>query len=37
MCRLLRIHWLYESKYINESDVKFIINEIENKRIIEGL
>lgn len=35
--QISRIHWLYESKYINESDAKFIINEIESKRIIEGL
>jgi len=32
-----RIHWLYENKYISESDAEFIIDELENKRIIEGL
>lgn len=32
-----RIHWLYENKYISESDAQFIINELESKRIIEGL
>ncbi|MFC7347124.1 hypothetical protein ACFQO9_10390 [Chryseobacterium zhengzhouense] len=32
-----RIHWLYENKYISESDAQFIIDELENKRIIEGL
>lgn len=31
-----RIHWLYESKYISESDAKFILGELESKRIIEG-
>nr|WP_314491274.1 hypothetical protein [uncultured Chryseobacterium sp.] len=35
--QISRIHWLYENKYINESDAKFIIDELENKRIIEGL
>lgn len=35
--QIARIHWLYESKYITESDAQFIINELENKRIIEGL
>ncbi|KMQ67305.1 hypothetical protein ACM39_14230 [Chryseobacterium sp. FH2] len=35
--QLSRIHWLYENKYINESNAKFIIDEIESKRIIEGL
>ena len=35
--QISRIHWLYESKYISESDAKFIIDEIESKRIIEGL
>ncbi|MGO4709550.1 hypothetical protein AB4Y90_10620 [Chryseobacterium sp. 2TAF14] len=28
-----RIHWLYENKYINESDAKFIINELESKEL----
>ncbi|MFY1046423.1 hypothetical protein [Chryseobacterium sp. GP-SGM7] len=32
-----RIQWLYENRYINESDAQFIINELESKRIIEGL
>ncbi|WP_326983716.1 hypothetical protein VUJ46_04005 [Chryseobacterium sp. MYb264] len=32
-----RIHWLYDNRYINESDAKFIIDELESKRIIEGL
>ncbi len=32
-----RIHWLYENKYISESDAHFIINELETKRIIEGM
>ena len=31
-----RIHWLYENKYISESDAKFILDELESKRIIEG-
>ena len=31
-----RIHWLYENKYISESDAKFILSELESKRIIEG-
>jgi hypothetical protein len=35
--QISRIHWLYESNYINESDAKFIIDELESKRIIEGL
>lgn len=35
--QISRIHWLYENKYINESDARFIIDEIESKRIIEGL
>lgn len=34
--QISRIHWLYEMKYINESDAKFIIDELESKRIIEG-
>jgi len=32
-----RIHWLYENRYIDESEAKFIIDELESKRIIEGL
>ncbi|WP_394660116.1 hypothetical protein [uncultured Chryseobacterium sp.] len=35
--QISRIHWLYEMKYISESDARFIIDELENKRIIEGL
>jgi hypothetical protein len=35
--QISRIHWLYENKYISESDAHFIINELESKRIIEGL
>lgn len=35
--QISRIHWLYENKYISENDAKFIISEIESKRIIEGL
>lgn len=35
--QISRIHWLYEMKYISESDAKFIIDELESKRIIEGL
>lgn len=35
--QISRIHWLYENKYINESDAKFILDEIDSKRIIEGL
>ncbi|GEN74687.1 hypothetical protein [Chryseobacterium hagamense] len=34
--QISRIHWLYEMKYISESDAKFIIDELENRRIIEG-
>ncbi len=34
--QISRIHWLYEMKYISESDAKFIIDELESKRIIEG-
>ncbi|WP_294296274.1 hypothetical protein [uncultured Chryseobacterium sp.] len=33
--QISRIHRLYEMKYISESDAKFIIDELENKRIIE--
>ncbi len=32
-----RIHWLYDNKYISESDAKFILDELESKRIIEGI
>jgi hypothetical protein len=35
--QISRIHWLYENKYISESDAKFIIDELESKRILEGL
>ncbi|WP_312901200.1 hypothetical protein [Chryseobacterium taichungense] len=35
--QISRIHWLYENQYITESDAKFIIDEINSKRIIEGL
>ncbi|KPE50682.1 hypothetical protein [Chryseobacterium indologenes] len=35
--QIARIQWLYESKYITESDARFIIDELETKRIIEGL
>ncbi|MCJ8153484.1 hypothetical protein MKJ01_06865 [Chryseobacterium sp. SSA4.19] len=35
--QISRIHLLYENKYINESDAKFIIEQLETKRIIEGL
>ncbi len=35
--QMSRIHWLYENKYITESDAKFIIEQLESKRIIEGL
>lgn len=31
-----RIHWLYENKYITEKDAKFILEELETKRIING-
>ncbi|KFF21869.1 hypothetical protein [Chryseobacterium sp. JM1] len=34
--QIARIHWLYESKYITESDAQFIIDELETKRIING-
>jgi hypothetical protein len=32
--QIARIHWLYESKYISESDAQFIIDELETRRII---
>lgn len=32
-----RIHWLYENKYISEKDAKFILEELETKRIIDGI
>jgi hypothetical protein len=35
--QLARIHWLYEMKYISESDANFIIEEIDTRRIIKGL
>lgn len=35
--QISRIHWLYEMKYISESNAKFIIEELESRRIIEGL
>ncbi|REC76410.1 hypothetical protein DRF60_13660 [Chryseobacterium elymi] len=35
--QIARIHWLYENKYITESDAQFIIDELETKRIINGL
>ncbi len=35
--QISRIHWLYENKYITERDAKFIIEQLESKRIIEGL
>lgn len=35
--QISRIHWLYENQYITESDAKFIIDQINTKRIIEGL
>lgn len=35
--QISRIHWLYENQYITESDAKFIIDEINSKRIIDGL
>ncbi|WP_300686756.1 hypothetical protein [Chryseobacterium sp.] len=34
--QIARIHWLYESKYITESDAQFIIDELETRRIIKG-
>ncbi|MGG7549425.1 hypothetical protein ACQ7CX_02290 [Chryseobacterium arthrosphaerae] len=34
--QIARIHWLYESKYISESDAQFIIDELETRRIIKG-
>ena len=35
--QIARIHWLYECKYITESDAKFILDELNSKRIIEGM
>ena len=35
--QMSRIHWLYENTYITGSDAKFIIKQLESKRIIEGL
>ncbi|TZF98762.1 hypothetical protein FW781_02220 (plasmid) [Chryseobacterium panacisoli] len=35
--QIARIHWLYESKYITESDAQFILDELETRRIIKGL
>ncbi|MCT2409649.1 exosortase/archaeosortase family protein [Chryseobacterium antibioticum] len=35
--QIARIHWLYENKYITESDAQFIIDELESRRIINGL
>lgn len=35
--QMSRIHWLYENRYITGSDAKFIIEQLESKRIIEGL
>lgn len=35
--QIARIHWLYENKYISESDAQFIIDELETLRIIKGL
>lgn len=35
--QIARIHWLYESKYITESDAKFILDELETQRIIRGI
>lgn len=35
--QISRIHWLYEMKYISESDAQFIIGELEHKRMMEGL
>lgn len=34
--QIARIHWLYENKYITESDAEFIIDELETQRIIKG-
>ena len=31
-----RIQWLYENKYVSEKDAKFILEELETKRIIGG-
>lgn len=35
--QVARIHWLYECKYITESDAQFILDELETRRIIKGL
>lgn len=35
--QIARIHWLYESKYITESDAQFILDELETQRIIRGI
>ncbi|UCA60786.1 hypothetical protein KB553_04475 [Chryseobacterium rhizoplanae] len=35
--QIARIHWLYESKYITESDARFILEELETQRIIRGI
>lgn len=35
--QISRIHWLYENQYITESDATFIIAEINNRKIIDGL
>ncbi|SMO65321.1 hypothetical protein SAMN06265171_10488 [Chryseobacterium rhizoplanae] len=35
--QIARIHWLYENKFISESDAQFIIDELETQRIIKGL
>ncbi len=35
--QIARIHWLYESKYITESDARFILDELETQRIIRGI
>ena len=31
-----RILWLYENKYILENEYKVILDELENKRLIDG-
>lgn len=35
--QIARIHWLYENKYITESDAQFILEELETQRIIRGI
>lgn len=35
--QIARIHWLYENKYITESDAQFILEELETQRIIKGI